>query len=97
MIQDGEKQVLDRCNGLALRNLVKEFVEYYHLDEHKSGSTITFEMSMIKNKLYRVIADDDLVNKMYDFIVKSLSEQFDLTVDEIDELVQTNNLHLILS
>ena len=97
MIQDGEKQVLDRCNGLALRNIVKDFVEFNRLDERRSGSKITFEMSMIKNKLYSVVAGDDLVNKMCDFITNSLNEQFDLTVDEIDELVRTNNLCLILS
>ena len=99
MIADSEQQVLDRSRGLALRNAVKEFIEENHLNERKPGSTITFELSIIRNYQHQCKAGENLEERLYDIITEYLLSELSLSLEEIDVILQSSNTHsfIILS
>lgn len=99
MIADSEQQVLDRSRGLALRNAVREFIEENHLNERKSGSTITFELSLVRNYQHQCIAGEDLEERIYNIITEYLLSELDLSLEDIDVILQSSNTHsfIILS
>lgn len=99
MIADSEQQVLDRSRGLALRNAVREFIEENHLNERKPGSTITFELSFIHNYQHQCRVGDNLEERMYDIITEYLLSELNLSLDDIDVILQSSSTHsfIILS
>lgn len=99
MIADSEQQVLDRSRGLALRNAVKEFIEKNHLNERKPGSTITFELSFVRNYQHQCRAGENLEERMYNVITEYLLSELNLSLEDIDTILQSSNNHsfIILS
>lgn len=99
MIADSEQQVLDRSRGLALHNAIREFIEENHLNERKPGSAITFELSFIRNYQYQCRAGDNLEERMYDIIAEYLLSELNLSLEEIDTILQSSSTHsfIILS
>ena len=91
MIADSEQQVLDRSRGLALHNAVREFIEENHLNERKPGSTITFELSFVRNYQHQCRAGENLEERMYNVIAEYLLSELNLSLEDIDTILQSSN------
>lgn len=99
MIADSEQQVIDRSKELALHNAIKEFIEKNHLNERKPGSTITFELSFIRNYQHQCRAGENLEERIYNIIYEYLTSELNLSLDDIDsilQILQSNNTHNLI-